>query len=97
MDEQTVSGVTVHILSLGGALCGLPGVPGDWPKGHVWVSYLDTIGATCKPCVEKWQAALASSDCSHREISIDRATGDETCADCGAVNGKLPAAEEKIK
>lgn len=28
--------------------------------------------------------------CVHSSITIDRATGDEVCEDCGAVNGKPP-------
>lgn len=46
----------VHILSCGAALCGLPGVPRDWPEGHQWVPFLDhqtrTGTATCDACIK---------------------------------------------
>ncbi len=31
----------IHTLKHGRALCGQPGVPGEWPKGHRWVSFED--------------------------------------------------------
>lgn len=31
------TGLTVHVLEAGGAICGFPGVPAEWPQGHAWV------------------------------------------------------------
>lgn len=43
----------VHLLAEGRALCGLKGVPSEWPPGHVWVSFFsderrlaDCLGCT---------------------------------------------------
>jgi hypothetical protein len=41
---------TVHILRGGVSFCLMPGVPKDWPKGHVWVSYEERALATCGKC-----------------------------------------------
>ena len=42
--------MTLHILYEGSALCGLRGVPRDWPEGHRWV-YVDELAkATCDGC-----------------------------------------------
>ncbi len=40
----------VHILKGGRALCGMPGLPGEWPPGNVWVG-LDDPAADCEACV----------------------------------------------
>ena len=32
---------TVHCLDYGQALCGMQGLPGDWPDGHVWLPKLN--------------------------------------------------------
>lgn len=52
----------VHILSAGRALCGLPGMPKDWPEGHTWIAFpkdwpegLARAGegeATCMLCIQ---------------------------------------------
>ena len=33
--------MTVHVLESGASLCGMAGVPKDWPEGHKWVSLHD--------------------------------------------------------
>lgn len=33
--------ITVHLLLAGRALCGMEGIPRDWPHGHVWMSVED--------------------------------------------------------
>lgn len=46
---------TTHILHGARTLCGMLGVPRDWPKGHFWVSlrgHNDRKDATCPTCVE---------------------------------------------
>jgi hypothetical protein len=40
----------VHVLCGGFALCGIPGVPADWPDGHRWVRKEDRGRATCSIC-----------------------------------------------
>lgn len=40
----------VHILHEGRALCGLQGLPADWPDGHRWVGVEDKGRATCVVC-----------------------------------------------
>lgn len=39
----------VHVLAAGRALCGLQGVPAEWPDGHGWVEAPEE--ATCAACV----------------------------------------------
>lgn len=43
----------VHILQEGRAICGLPGLPVDWPEGNVWIAFddPDAARATCTDCV----------------------------------------------
>ncbi len=48
--------MVVHILQYGRSLCGLPGVPRDWPEGHQWVSIQDECvadDATCRKCIKR--------------------------------------------
>jgi len=40
----------VHVLLHGAALCGLRGLPSDWPDGHRWVGIEDKRRATCAAC-----------------------------------------------
>ncbi len=40
----------VHILDQGFALCGLKGVPAEWPEGHRWVRLDEKKRATCPGC-----------------------------------------------
>lgn len=42
----------VHLLACGVAMCGLKGVPADWPHGHTWVSFFSDERklATCLAC-----------------------------------------------
>lgn len=42
------SGEIVHLFYKGSAVCGLPGRPQDWPKGHTRCS--DIAGVTCSEC-----------------------------------------------
>lgn len=41
----------IHILWKGRTICGLPGIPRDWPDGHSWVRVEDAERATCVHCV----------------------------------------------
>lgn len=46
----------IHILAYGSALCGLRGVPREWPPGNKWVSFFDAQWrelATCPECIRK--------------------------------------------
>jgi len=62
--------VTVHILRHGFALCGLPGLPGDWPKANVWV-YMEEEEASKVNCVAC--AARALDIMAGRESPISAA------------------------
>jgi hypothetical protein len=41
-------------------LCGISGVPAQWPEGHVWISayYCDPKEITCVGCVEKYDDTM---------------------------------------
>jgi len=44
----------IHILAYGAALCGMKGVPRDWPEGHRWIGFFDAQWrehATCPECI----------------------------------------------
>lgn len=48
-----LEGKTVHILKHGQSHCKMPGVPGEWPEGHIWISFQDPdirAAATCPEC-----------------------------------------------
>lgn len=48
-----LEGQTVHILKHGVSHCKMPGVPAQWPEGHVWISFEDAdvrAAATCEEC-----------------------------------------------
>lgn len=48
-----LEGKTVHILQHGQSHCRMPGVPGEWPEGHIWLSFEDAdlrAAATCAEC-----------------------------------------------
>ena len=43
--------MTVHLLDCGRALCGKPGVPGEWNDGDRWVRLAHANLADCEPCL----------------------------------------------
>lgn len=47
----------VHHLHHGGAACGRPDVPGDWPAGHKWSA--DWADVTCPACLERLRAGAS--------------------------------------
>lgn len=60
---------TVHLLKHGRSLCGMPGLPKDWPEGHVWVSVKDEELAsevTCGKCVSRLIDPSGSLDSVYR-------------------------------
>lgn len=57
---STRSPDTVHILWLGRPYCGLPGVPGEWPDGHLWVDKDSRRDANCPGCLERACSACGS-------------------------------------
>ncbi len=47
---------TVHILKEGKSYCDMPGVPGEWPDGHLYVSFQDQENAkeaNCPGCLSR--------------------------------------------
>lgn len=66
----------IHVVHHGAALCGMSGMPGQWPKGHVWVPLSDHARASCGEC-----RAVALSWEERREALA----GPEARADCGPV------------
>lgn len=50
--DQAPGGRTVHVLHTGRALCGLQGVPRDWPREHVWVPLVAVADANCPGCLD---------------------------------------------
>lgn len=49
--EQLEKLTVVHIVDAGVALCGRPGLPGDWPQGHQWVPLNEAFAANCQDCL----------------------------------------------
>lgn len=48
-----LEGKTVHILKHGQSHCRMPGVPGEWPAGHIWLGFQDQdirAAVTCPEC-----------------------------------------------
>lgn len=52
----------VHILWEGRAMCGMEGLPGDWPPGHKWVALNDAGAADDVSCADCTIAALRGAD-----------------------------------
>ena len=48
-----ISGMTVHILKHGFALCGWSGVPFTWGPDEQWTDNRDD--ATCGGCIKAWR------------------------------------------
>ncbi len=48
--------MVVHVLRHGHTLCGMPGLPKDWPADHNWVSDYDRKAADCPECLRTIQA-----------------------------------------
>ncbi len=46
-------GPCVHVLHEGRALCGMPGLPRDWPAGHKWTRIDEIKDATCNVCIHR--------------------------------------------
>lgn len=57
--NQTAPKLTVHVLKEGKSYCEMPGLPGEWPDNHVYVSYQDEENAkeaNCPGCVSRRNA-----------------------------------------
>lgn len=72
--------VIVHILHHGRSLCGMPGVPRDWPTGNVWVSMLDRLNANCPSCLAE---VCHCGRPLHYTDSVARAMVERLVADLG--------------
>lgn len=51
----------VHLLRHGRSLCGMPGVPADWPSGHAWVDDHGKKYANCSRCLQELAKPKATS------------------------------------
>lgn len=68
----------VHILHAGHALCGKPGVPGDWGPGHKWVARdTDALGdrseTNCPGCLAGYQVWKSDPDRLPEYVAEQRA------------------------
>ena len=53
----------IHGLSGGKAICGLPGIPKEWPEGHQWVDPKRAGGVlTCPTCIMVWKKATTRKE-----------------------------------
>lgn len=54
----------IHILKHGQAMCGKPGVPGDWKDGHRWIGFNrpdqfeEQSPFTCQPCLFAYKKSV---------------------------------------
>jgi hypothetical protein len=75
---------TVHLLAGGRALCGKPGLPGEWEPGHKWVSATgDEFGAraeaNCAGCLSKPPPIDGEWDANGNPVDDLRAVIDAAC------------------
>jgi len=58
VEQAGKSGVTIHILHEGRALCGFTNkLPGDWPQDQLWVSSRENNVANCAGCTERFKSS----------------------------------------
>jgi uncharacterized Zn-finger protein len=65
MNETAVPKLTVHILKEGRSFCDMPGVPGEWPDNHVYISYQDRENAkeaNCPGCLARRESGPHLAD-----------------------------------
>lgn len=62
--------VIVHILHHGLALCGQPGLPCSWPKGHAWTRLDEAHAATCSGCKAAYEKRCETAE--HRDEARKR-------------------------
>lgn len=48
---RTTKMAIVHFMIAGRTYCGMPGVPTEWPRDHVWVSRGHEGEVTCAECL----------------------------------------------
>lgn len=82
--------VWVHILREGRALCGRPGVVGEWPHTEKWISFeaVDKFRGTaevCKRCKHVHETGTPAPRLGHTVLLADRTCQVLTvwCATCG--------------
>lgn len=73
--------MTVHVLLGGRALCGKPGVPGEWNDGDRWVRVEERGEATCLLCSTRSLDLEASANDQRARDLIERADRGEGRAD----------------
>jgi hypothetical protein len=76
--------IVIHVLFHGVSLCNLPGVPGDWPRGHRWVTIACQDQATCDTCRIAAQLEKARMDWAER-FTHD-ASNMERMLDCSPID-----------
>ncbi len=57
----------VHALQHGMALCGLEGIPAEWPEGQTWLAaaYLEKLAhVTCEECRSEYRVMFPRSTLS---------------------------------
>lgn len=101
----------VHILHEGRALCGLAGVPRDWPKGERWTRLDERATATCDACLEAAEPyevteragfALSGEEVKMKRILFERALDaikalyHDTRADPAVTKAELEELREEI-
>lgn len=64
-DESPPAAPNVHALHHGMALCGLAGLPVEWPEGQTWVAaaYIDKLEEiTCDTCRAEYHTFFPRSN-----------------------------------
>jgi len=81
----------IHLLHEGRALCGLAGIPRDWPDGHRWVSIAQhkeaceladgtRVAANCGSCTTQLTPPLRRREVEAAECTLGRPCPGPPCA-----------------
>lgn len=50
VESKPAAEQVIHVLDGGVSICGMPGLPKDWPEGHRWVRINEAHMASCEVC-----------------------------------------------